>query len=281
MKLKITIIALTFISYVANAQYYSRVSQNAVAISQQQTNNTIMNTTNNVTVNDYNLGLSMIAYEISAFRNSWENKRKREEALSKAQSQINLVKATYTNAECYPEKIIDGWHSIIATDTYNYCSPAKVLIKNNQIVEFVIGNWSLLSYPVVVLSAIKKGKALITIDILGNKDTLELYFTNDIDQPTLVDKPLDSGYISFWCDSSKIKHLYISIDNGENVITNDNIRPKMQPECKSSETFSFPVKPGVHYYKIVSRGSKWWEGNIEAKENMCFIQLINETNSKK
>jgi len=222
----------------------------------------------------------MIATEISAFRNSWENKRKREEALAKAQSQINLVKSTYSNSQSYPEKIIDGWHSIIATDNYNYCSPAKVYIKNNQIVEFVISNWSLLSYPVVVLSPIKKGKALITIDILGYTDTLELYFTNDIDQPTLVDKPLDSGYISFWCNSSSITNLYISIDGGKIWKANDKVRPKMQPECGSTETFTFFVKPGIHDYKIDSRGSKWWEGKIEAKENMCFMQLINKKNSK-
>jgi len=50
MKLKFMIIALTFISYVANAQYYTRINQNAVAISQQQTNNSIINTNNNLMI---------------------------------------------------------------------------------------------------------------------------------------------------------------------------------------------------------------------------------------
>jgi len=135
MRSIIAIIILA-ISTIANSQNYISVNQNALAIQQTQS---IRNT--NITYNDYNFGLSMIAGEISAFRNSWENKSKREEAYKKAQSQINLIKSNYEKSEHFPQKIIDGWHSVIVTDNYNYCSPAKVFIVNNSIKEFVIGNW--------------------------------------------------------------------------------------------------------------------------------------------
>ncbi len=278
MKKIIIVFVLLIVTSIAHSQYYSSINQTAVAISQRTSVN---NNITNVTINDYNVGLSMIANEISAFRNSWENKKKREDALAKAQSQINLVKITYNNSEHYPDKIIDGWHSVIVTDTYNYCQPAKVFINNNQIKEFVIYNCFLYSQPFVVLSAIKKGKALLSVDMLGPTDTLEMYFTNDIEQPTIVDKPFYPAKISFWCDSKSINKLRLSLNNGKFFRMKDEDRPKDKPECDASDIITFKVKPGYYNFIGQCRGSINWEGNIEAKENMCFIQLLNKENRKK
>ena len=124
----------------------SSIAQNYIDINQT----TVITKQTNISYSNNNFGLSMIANEIFAFRNSWENRRKREEAVSKAKSQLAIVKSTYENSNKYPESIVDGWHLVMATDNYNYCSPAKVLIKDNQIKEFVVSNWIKLSRPFIL-----------------------------------------------------------------------------------------------------------------------------------
>jgi hypothetical protein len=264
MKILLTLFAL-LVSTVVLSQSYTRITQTTIV---QQNNHYSSN----------NFGLSMIAIEISAFRNSWDNRRKREEAVSKAQAQLALVKQAYETATSYPETIIDGWHLVMATDNYNYCSPAKVFIKDNQIVEFVVGNWEKLSRPFEVLSPIEKGKAMIILDFGSKSDLLELYFINDLTQPTLVEKPLSSGYISFWSDlkrADKVKIWFEGTYYGE-------LGGKMEetPNCSNEKTITIEVKPGVYSFKGAGRGRIAWEGRVEAKENMCFSYLLNESNRR-
>lgn len=263
MKLKGTIIFL-FISLLSNSQQYININQ------------TINNT--NVFHNDYSVGLSIISSEISAFRNVWESKKRIEEARLKAQAQLSIIKNNYSNSEKYPETIIDGWHSIMATDNFSYCSPAKVFIKNNEIKEFVISNWNKMSYPFKILSSIKKGKALITLDINGNTDTLELYFINDLEKPTIVEAPLNSGFICFWSDSSKAKSTKIWVE--KKYYGELSERFKIQPECSVKGTITIEVKPGTYHYKAAGSGTISWEGDIEARENTCLSYLLNKENKK-
>jgi len=263
MKLSLQLITL-LISTTIFSQNYIGISQKTVI---QQ---------NNINYSNNNFGLSMIAYEISAFRNSWENRRKREEAVSKAQAQLSIVKKNYENSKTYPEKIIDGWHLVMATDNYNYCSPSKVLIKDNQIQKFVVGNWEKLSRPFNVLTPISDGKALITLDFNGNTDTLEIYFINDLSQPTIVDKPLSSGYICFWSDLKKADHIKIWFE--KQYFGEIGQRHLDQPACAEEGTISIEVKPGIHFFKGAGRGSIAWEGQVEAKENLCLSYVLNKEN---
>lgn len=252
----------------------SSIAQNYIDINQT----TVITKQTNISYSNNNFGLSMIANEIFAFRNSWENRRKREEAVSKAKSQLAIVKSTYENSNKYPESIVDGWHLVMATDNYNYCSPAKVLIKDNQIKEFVVSNWIKLSRPFEILSPINKGKSLITLDFNGNTDTLEIYFINDLAEPTIVDKPLNSGFISFWSDSRKAKSIKIWIE--KMYFGELSERFESQPECSEEGTITIEVKPGTYFFKGAGRGTISWEGNIEARENQCLSYVLNKENKK-
>lgn len=256
---------ILLISTTSIAQNYIRINQTNVHL--QQTN---INYSNN------NLGLSMIANEIFAFRNSWENRKKREEAISKAKSQLAIVKNTYENTENYPEKIIDGWHLVMATDNYNYCSPAKVFIKDNRIEEFVAGNWEKLSYPFETLSPINKGKAVLSINFKGNTDTMELYFIQDLAQPTTVEKPLNSGYICFWSDLKKATSVKIWLE--KKYFGELGSKFESQPECSEDGTITLEVKPGSYFFKAAGRGTIAWEGQIEARENQCLSYVLNKEN---
>lgn len=257
---------LLFVSTSVASQSYIGITQNNIAIQQ-----------NNITYSNNNVGLSMIAYEISAFRNSWENRRKRDEAVAKAQAQLTLIKATYNNSINYPENITDGWHLVMATDNYNYCSPAKVFIENNEIKEFVVGNWEALSRPFNLLSPINKGKALISLDFNDNTDTLEIYFINDLAKPSLVDKPLSSGYVCFWSDLRKADHVKIWIED-YGYLGELGGKIESQPSCGEANTITLPTKPGIYQFKAAGRGSIAWRGTIEIKENLCFVYLLNEEN---
>lgn len=264
--MKATFLFILLITSSLYSQNYIGVTQNTVSVQQ-----TTINYSNN------NVGLSMIANEIAAFRNSWENRKKREEAVAKAQSQLALIKVAYDNSRSYPETIIDGWHLVMATDNYNYCSPAKVLIEDNDIKQFVVGNWEALSRPFNLLSPIEKGKALISLDFDDNTDTLELYFINDLARPTLVDKPLGSGYVCFWSDLKKADHVKIWIQDF-GYLGELSKRLLEQPACGADGTITLPTKPGIYEFKAAGRGSIDWSGTLEIKEDLCLVILLNEAN---
>lgn len=275
MKLKYLFIIL-IISCTANSQYYSSINQTAVAVSQSTSVN---NNITNVTVNDYNRGLSLIAYELSAFRNSWENKAKREEEAKNVQSQINLIKSNYSASEHFPQKIIDGWHSVMVTDNYKYCSPAKVLVSNNTIKSFVIGNWSRLSYPFTQLSSIVKGKCLLNVEFDKNiKDASEVYFMYDLEEPTVVDRPVNSGQV----------HFYTKIGSWIKIWFDENDKGYILEKVKDSDDeYSLTlkdIKPGL--YKFTGNRSTWgrnnlWEGTIEVKEDLVLEFELTKENQKK
>ncbi|OBQ57193.1 hypothetical protein JJL45_01105 [Tamlana sp. s12] len=247
------------------------VSTSTIAQNYIQYNQTV-NYSNN------NLGLTFIANEISAFRNSWENRKKREEAISKAKSQLAIIKNTYDNSTQYPDHIIDGWHLVMATDNHSYCSPAKVFIEGNQIKEFVVGNWIKLSRPFHLLSPINKGKSLITLDFNGNTDTLELYFMNDLAKPTTVDKPMESGFITFWSDSKKAKTIKIWF---EKVYLGElGVQFESQPQCGEEGAIIVEVKPGKYHFKGAGRGTISWDGHVEAKEKQCLSYVLNKENKE-
>ncbi|QCX39537.1 hypothetical protein FF125_14220 [Aureibaculum algae] len=267
MKTRITLTALLF-TIIVSSQNYLKINQTNVAIQQ-----------NNISYSNNNFGLKIIASEIAAFRNSWENQKKKGEYVAKAQSQLSMIKKAYKDSKSYPTEIIDGWHLIIATDNYNYCSPAKVLIENNSIKEFVVNNWTKLSRPFTTLSTIKKGKAMISLDFDGNTDTVEIYFINDLQEPTIVKKPLESAYISFWSDWKKAESIKIYLD--EKYYGDLSKRFKdLKPLCFDLGTITIEVKPGNHFFKAFGRGSISWEGYIEAKEGLCFQNNLNKENKK-
>ena len=214
-----------------------------------------------------------------AFRNSWENRKKREAALSKAQAQINIVKDQYQETEAYPETITDGWHLVMVTDNYNYCSPAKVLVKENDIKRFVANDCYISEIVFEPIGSIKKGKARLNLKVDENTtDNVEVYFNNDLEEPTIVDPPLNQGYISFWSDMNKSSTIKIWIEGiyfGELGEKPENI-----PQCGDEGTMTLAFKPGTYEYKAAGRGSISWKGTFTIKEGTCFIYLLNKENKE-
>lgn len=265
--LSFTTILLSLSLTAQNYSYrYTQVNQLAI----QQNNYTY--------VASNNAGLFSIANALMAFRNSWDNHKKRESEVQKAIAQLSIVKSNYENAESYPETIIDGWHLVMATDNYNYCSPAKVLIENNEIKKLVVDNYIHYSLNFNVLSPIKKGKALLSLDANGNTDTVEVYFINDLAAPTLVDEPLESGYVTFWSDLRKADHIKIWLE--KDYYGEIPERLKEEPSCFDESTISIALKPATYFFKAAGRGSIAWEGKIVVKEGECLIINLNKVNKK-
>ncbi|MFC5194773.1 hypothetical protein ACFPH8_05480 [Bizionia hallyeonensis] len=256
---------LLFLPIAILSQNYVQVNQVAI-----QKNTYTINNNNNI-------GLTNIAYAINSFRNSWDNNKKREREIQKAKAQLEIIKRTYDDHENYPESIIDGWHIVSVTDNFNYCTDAKVFIDNNQIIKFVINNYSAHTLDFKMITPIKNGKALLSLDLLdGNTDTVEVYFINDLNGPQTVEKPQDAGYISFWSDMNKAKSIKIWIEDmyyGELGKQFDD-----EPECYEEGTISLGYRPGVYKFKAAGRGTINWLGTFEIKENSCLILNLNKDN---
>jgi len=222
------------------------------------------------------LGLSQIDIKLASFRNSQVDGKKKEDAVMKALAQLAIVKTNYDNAKQYPKTITDGWHLVMATDNYNFCSPAKVFIEDNTITKFVAGNWMKLARPFKVLSPIHEGKALISLDFNSNTDTVELFFIHDLTQATTVEKPLASAYICFWSDLNKASTIKIWVD--EYYFGKLSQKHNSQPNCAESGTITIEVEPGSYYFKGAGRGTIDWNGQVVAKENECLSYRLNKKN---
>jgi hypothetical protein len=105
-----------------------------------------------------------------------------------------------------------------------------------------------------------------------------LFFTNDLDKPSVVDKPLGSGFISFWCNSKNLSNIKIFLEKkyygelGKAFST--------QPECSAIGAVTIEVKPGIHHFNGEGRGTINWESDIEVKENLCLSYLLNKDNKQ-
>lgn len=239
-------------------QNYYSVNQSSIRVEQ-----------NNYTKVVNKIDFSPVVFEISKFRNMVDKK-------NKVEGKIKTLKNAYESQKTFPEKIVDGWHSVVATDNYNICSDAKVLIKNNQIEEFVVGDWIKNSLNFKVISSIKNAKSVINVDFGDKSETLELYFTYDLESPTVVEKPLNSAYVSFWSDEKKANQIKIWFER--EYLGEIKDQTKSQPECYHSNTITLEVKPGNYQFKAAGRGSIAWEGIVTAREGECFSLNLNESN---
>jgi len=232
---------------------------------------------NNVSVSN-NLGLYSIANSLRGFRNAWENENQKRRAINKYEAELNIIKKVYSEKEELPEKIVDGWHDVKVTDNYHYCSDAKVLVENNEIVKFVIDNYSEYSLNFNSIGQISSGKCYLNLELPnGNKDTVEVYFLYDLDSPTIVEAPVEAGYITFWSDHRKASTIEIWINEKRQGQIQEKI-DKEKIECFENGSFSLKLKPGIYNYRAEANGALGWLGKIEIKEGGCFTLLLNRDN---
>jgi len=241
-----------------------------------QVNNIGVQQNNYVSIN-HNAGLFSIANSINSFRNSWENNKRRNREIEKTKRQLDFIRNRFNEVEKFPNKIIDGWHLVTVTDNYNYCKEAKVLIKENKIEKFVIDNYIALSLNFKMISKIKKAKCLVSLEVKKeNFDNVEVYFVYDLDQPVVVDKPLNAGYVSFWSDMRNADHIKIWLN--KKYLGELKNRIKTEPNYFDKATITLKLKPGSYNLKGEGRGKISWKEEIVIKENQGLKINLNKEN---
>ena len=268
---RILFIGLFLLSLSLTAQNYSyRYTQvNQLAVQQ-----------NNYTVVNNNFGFYAIANAVQRFTNAWSDNKKREIEVQKSQFRIEQVKETYRASNIYPERILDGWHLVMVTDNYNFCNEAKAMVENGQIIKLVIDNYMPNSLNFTTINPIRNAKSLLSLKDENNNptSTVEVYFTNDLEQPTIVDAPLEAGYICFYSDMGRAKSIKIRLEKTNLGELGGKIED--EPACFDENTITISLKPQSYEFRAFGRGTINWEGVAIVKEGQCLLINLNQENKK-
>lgn len=217
---------------------------------------------------------SSFDYAVYEFSNIlWANLRNKKEQqrieLAKQQSigKMGILKSQYSEYESYPEKIIDGWHSAIATDNMNFCKDVKVLVKDNKIIRFVIDNY----IPINFMSTgeIKNAKNVITLKNFNGEqlNIVEIMFLYDIEEQRIVPEPIKPGYVCFWSDIKNYRDILLDFDGKR--MERLSVRFVSEPDCFGKGMICRILKPGTYTYLARGKGAISWADTFEVKENMC------------
>jgi len=219
---------------------------------------------------------SSMDYAVYAFSNvMWANLNNKREMqrlqYEREQSMVKLgmIKAQYAGYDTFPAKIIDGWHNVVATDNSNFCKDAKVLIKNNRVIRFVIENCIPINF--LATGEIKKAKNIITLKNFNGEqlNLLELYFLYDIEQQIVAPAPGLPGYVCFWTDHGKPENIVLKMD--DKLMEKFTVHFDKQPECFEKGTICRILKPGTYSYFADKRGGAGsWRGTFEVKPGYCI-----------
>ena len=195
-----------------------------------------------------------------------QQRTENERTLSIAKTAI--IKTQYAEYEKYPDKIIDGWHNVIATNSSTFCKDAKVLVENNRIKKFVIDNCIPINFNAT--GEIKKAKNNLTLKNFNGEELsiFEVFFIYDIDQQQIVEAPIKPGILCFWSDLKKFDQVFIKVDG--QPWDKFTMKFKTMPECSEKGTVSRILKPGKYHLKAVGRGSIDWNSDIEIKAGYCL-----------
>ena len=193
-------------------------------------------------------------------------------------AKLAIIKNQYSEYSKFPETITDGWHMVIVTDNLNFCKEAKVQVKNNRVIKFVIDNYIPMNF--MPTRDIKNGKNVITLKNFNSEqfNIIELYFLYDLDSPQLVPEPIKPGYVCFWTDIKKCDEIEIRLN--DILLDRITVSHKSKPDCFSNGTVSRILKPGTYY--VVARGGGRgyvWRGTIDVKENMCLQYYFKKSSS--
>ena len=201
-----------------------------------------------------------------------------EKAKQQSLAKLAIIKNQYSEYSKFPETITDGWHMVIVTDNLNFCKEAKVQVKNNRVIKFVIDNYIPMNF--MPTRDIKNGKNVITLKNFNSEqfNIIELYFLYDLDSPQLVPEPIKPGYVCFWTDIKKCDEIEIRLN--DILLDRITVSHKSKPDCFSNGTVSRILKPGTYY--VVARGGGRgyvWRGTIDVKENMCLQYYFKKSSS--
>ena len=205
---------------------------------------------------------------LKANYNNKKEQQRKENAKQQALAKLGMIRSQYSEYTSYPGKIIDGWHSAIATDNLNFCKDVKVEVKNNRIIKFILDNYIPMNF--MATREIKNAKNIVTIKNFNDEqlNIVELFFIYDIDEPRIVPEPIKPGYVCFWTDINRnYEKIEIKVDNI--FLENFTVSYDSKPDCFSNGMVCRILKPGT--YSMIANGSgKRWKGTFEVKENMCL-----------
>lgn len=271
----IFLISAFVISISISAQTFRYTAFNKITNENISPNTTKVNTTQL----HYDVGLIDIPTAILAFTNSIEDTKKREEEIQKAQIKINQLKETYANATTYPEKIEDGWHLVMVTDHKNFCNSAKAFIKDNNISQLIIDNYMEHSLNFNPTSAIQNAKSKLDLKDSNDKIThsVDVYFMNDLETPTLVDAPLEAGYISFYSDMGSANSIKVVFNGFSAGLLKGKLKED-KANCYHENSTTFKLKPATYSYKAFGRGSINWSDKAIIQEGQCLLINLNQEN---
>ncbi|MEZ4802046.1 MAG: hypothetical protein R2797_04680 [Gelidibacter sp.] len=252
------------------------LSVNSQLFAQNYINVSQVSVRQNINVSNY--GLYSVANSVDAFRNAWQDEKKRDREIEKAQSQLAIVKNLFSEKTTLPEIIVDGWHNVKVSDNFNYCSDAKALVENNAIKTIVMDNYAELPLTFDTISHLKNAQSTINLKLPnGNSDTAVVYFLYDLDSPTTTTKPLAAGYVTFWSALGNAKTIEILINEQKQGNLGYDIE---SADCFSQGAFTLKLKPGTYDFRAEANGSKSWSGTILIKEGECFTYELNKKNKE-
>lgn len=211
-------------------------------------------------------------YEFSNILWGHLNNKKEQQRLAQAKQQslakLKIIKSQYNSYESYPKKIIDGWHSAIASDNINFCKDVKVLVKDNKIVRFVIDNYIPLNF--MTTGEIREAKNVVTLKNFNGEqlNIVEVYFLYDIEEQKIVKEPIKPGYVCFWSDMKNHQDILLDINNER--MERLTVRFNSEPDCFSNGMVCRILKPGTYSYLARGRGAISWEDTFEVMENQCL-----------
>lgn len=202
--------------------------------------------------------------------------RAEEKEKQRTKAKMQQTRSIYSSIYSFPSKIKDGWHSVVASNGYDFCDDRKVYVVNNQITKYVIDNW--LERTISFSNQIAQGKSLIKNKKPDGTETgyIEVYFIDFcINQNSQANPPVKPGKITFWCNWKRANTVTIYIENAF------KLGPFTQyfndaPTCQQEGTLSFEFKPGTYTYKAIGTSAfdseVTWEGTFTLTENSCVIQ---------
>lgn len=185
-----------------------------------------------------------------------------------ASAKISIVKSQFTEQTKYPTNILDGWHSVIATDNLNFCKDLKVLVEANRIKKLVIENYLALKFSA---TEIRSAKAVATLTNYNGEQLsiVELYFLYDLDGPAIVPEPLKPGYLCFWSDMKHFGEIELWLNDVE-FADRLGVLYNSEPDCFENGMVCRILKPGSYTFEGYGRGSIDWMETIVIKEGMCL-----------
>jgi len=223
--------------------------------------------------NSYFMGsdLGYAVYEFSNILREGMNNKKEQQRIENARQQsiakLGIIKGQYTSYPKFPDSITSGWHDIIATDNINFCKDAKVFVKNNRITKFVIDNYIPVNF--ISTGSIRNAKNIVTLKNFNGEqlNVLDVYFIYDIEEPKIVDAPIEPGYVCFWTDREAYEYVHLKFDG--KLLEKFKNTFESRHKCFTNGQICRILKPGIYSFSWESKGAPHGEGSFEVKSGQC------------